>query len=81
MKTLVSVNESTSIEKCVEIILEKNIGSLGISSNIDGIAGIITKTDIARYYSKNYYGKHTVGDLMTIYYIAMNSDNSLKDSV
>jgi len=81
MKILVSVNGSVSIEKCVEIMLEKNIGSLGVSSDTNEIVGIITKTDIARYYSKNYSGKHTVGDLMTISYIAMNSNNFLKDIV
>ena len=81
MKMITSVDESMSIEKCVEIMLEKNIGSLGVSSNSDGIIGIITKTDIARYYSKNYTGKHNVGDLMTISYVAMNSDDSLKDIV
>lgn len=62
-------------------MLEKNIGSLGVSTNSDGFIGIITKTDIAKYYSKNYSGKHSVGDLMTISYISMNSDDSLKDIV
>lgn len=81
MKTFTSVNESMSLEKCVETMLEKNIGSLGVSTNSDGFIGIITKTDIAKYYSKNYSGKHSVGDLMTISYISMNSDDSLKDIV
>lgn len=78
MNRLTSVNESMSIGDCVEIMLERKIGSLGISSNDNGLAGIITKTDIAKYYSKNYSGKHTVGDIMTISYVAMNSDNTLK---
>lgn len=81
MNMFTSVDRSMGVEKCVEIMLEKNIGSLGVSSNINGLVGIVTKTDIARYYSKNYSGKHNVGDLMTISYIAMNSDNSLKDIV
>ena len=81
MNMFTSVDGSMSVETCVEIMLEKNIGSLGVSSNTDGLVGIITKTDIARYYSKNYSGKHSVGDLMTISYIAMNSNNSLKDIV
>ncbi len=78
MNRLTSVNESISIDDCVEIMLERKIGSLGISSNGDGLVGIITKTDIAKYYSKNYSGKHTVGDIMTISFVAMNSDNTLK---
>ena len=81
MNMLTSVNESMSIEKCVETMLEKNIGSLGVFSNTNETTGIITKTDIAKYYSKNYSGKQTVGNLMTISYVAMNSNDSLKDIV
>ncbi len=78
MKMLTSVHESMSVEKCVEIMLEKNIGSLGITSNGDGLVGIVTKTDIAKYYSQNYSGKHNVGDVMTISYISANSDDTLQ---
>ena len=81
MNRLTSVNESMSVEKSVEIMLEKNIGSLGVSHNSEGLVGVITKTDIASYYSQNCSGQHTVGDIMTISYVAMNSDDSLKDVV
>ncbi len=81
MNNLTSVHESMSIEKCVEVMLEKNIGSLGVFSIQNELVGIITKTDIAKYYSENYVGKHTVGDIMTISYIAANSDDYLKDVV
>ena len=81
MKMLTSANESMSVEKCVEIMLEKEIGSLGITSNNDGLIGIITKTDIAQYYAQKYAGKHTVGDVMTISYISMNSDTPLRNVV
>ena len=81
MKILTSVNESMSVEKCVEIMLEKEIGSLGVTSNTDGLIGIITKTDIAQYYVKNYATKHTVGDVMTISYISMDYDSSLRHVV
>lgn len=81
MNKLTSVHESMSVEKCVEVMLEKNIGSLGVFSIQNELVGIITKTDIAKYYSENYVGKHAVGDIMTISYIAANSDDSLKDVV
>ncbi|ABX13167.1 CBS domain-containing protein [Nitrosopumilus maritimus] len=81
MNNFTSVNESMSVEKCVELMLEQNIGSLGVSSSQNELVGIITKTDIAKYYSQNYVGKHTVGDIMTISYIAANSDDYLKDVV
>ena len=81
MKMLTSANESMSVEKCVEIMLEKEIGSLGITSNNDGLIGIITKTDIAQYYAQKYAGKHTVGYVMTISYISMNSETPLRNVV
>jgi len=81
MKTLTSVNESMSVESCVEIMLEKKIGSLGVSSNTEGLVGIITKTDIAQYYVEKYPKKHTVGDVMTISYIAMDYDTTLRHAV
>lgn len=77
MNRLTSVNDSMNIEQCVEIMLEKGIGSLGVSSNTKGLAGIITKTDIAQHYAQNYTGNHKVGDVMTISYVSMNSDDSL----
>ena len=81
MKILTSVNESMSVEKCVEIMLEKEIGSLGVTSNGEGLIGIITKTDIAQYYVKKYAKKHTVGDVMTISYISMDYDSTLRHTV
>ena len=81
MKMLTSVNDSMSVESCVEIMLDKKIGSLGVSTNNEGLIGIITKTDIAQYYIKNYVKKHTVGDVMTISYVSMDDDASLRHVV
>lgn len=81
MNKITSVDDSMSIEKCVEVMLEKDIGSLGVSTNDKGLVGIITKTDIAEHYIKKYSGKHTVGDIMTISYMSMNSEESLKNVV
>ena len=81
MNKITSVLDSVDIKGCVEIMLEKGIGSLGVTSNKDGLIGIITKTDIAQHYAQNHRGIHKVGDVMTISYISMNSDDSLSDVV
>jgi CBS domain-containing protein len=81
MKILTSVNQSMTVEKCVEIMLEKEIGSLGVTSNGNGLIGIITKTDVAQYYVLNYAKKHTVGDVMTISYVSMDIDTTLRHAV
>jgi len=81
MNKITSVLDSVDVKGCVEIMLEKGIGSLGVTSNKDGLIGIITKTDIAQHYAQNHRGIHKVGDIMTISYISMNSDDSLSDVV
>ena len=81
MNILTSVNDSVDVKTCVEIMLEKGIGSLGVSSNDEGLVGIITKTDIAKYYAQKYTGNHKVGDVMTISYVSMYSDDSLSNVV
>ena len=81
MNKITSVLDSVDIKGCVEIMLEKRIGSLGVTSNKDGLIGIITKSDIAQHYAQNHAGMHKVGDIMTISYVSMNSDDSLSDVV
>ena len=80
MNTLTSVKDSENVENCVEIMLEKRIGSLGILKESE-LIGIVTKTDIAQHYSKNYSENHRVGDVMTISYVSMNSNSTLRDVV
>ena len=77
MNILTSVNDMIS----VEIMLEKKIGSLGVTSNSEDLIGIVTKTDIAKYYIQKHPGKHTVGDVMTISFISMSSDDCLSSVV
>lgn len=50
-------------EDAARIMVKKNISSLPVISKKE-IVGIITKTDLARYFSENYVGKATVSDLM-----------------
>lgn len=81
MNRLITVNDAMDVETCIEIMLERGIGSLAVTRNNEGIVGLITKTDIAQYYIEKYTGKHTVGDLMTVSYVSMQSDDNLKDVV
>lgn len=78
---LTSVHEDMSIHDAAEIMIDKKIGSLGVKSNELGIIGIITKTDLARYYLKNFVGQKRIGDFMTISYTSMYSQDSLNHVV
>lgn len=76
MKRLVSVNESTRLEDCAKIMLDKEISSLAVESN-NRIVGVFTKTDLTKYYAENYSDKKTVGDFMTTKYVWLYSDETL----
>ncbi|MGY5143088.1 MAG: CBS domain-containing protein [Candidatus Nitrosopumilus sp. bin_32a] len=81
MNPIISVLDSVDLKTCVEIMLDKQIGSLGVTSNKDELIGIITKTDIVKHYAQTHAGKHKVGDVMTISYLSMNTDHFLSDVV
>lgn len=72
---LIEVSETTPIEDAAQIMYSKNIGSLGVSS-FDTL-GIITKTDLARYYIQHYVGHKRIGDAMTVSYSAMYQEDKL----
>lgn len=77
MKPLITVDRRTGIQECAQIMLNNDIGSLGVIANGGLLIGIITKTDLAKYYKLNYLGRNKVGDVMTISYVSMSSSEFL----
>ena len=71
VKPLVSVDHSTNIQKCAQLMTDKGIGSLGVIST-GSLIGIITKTDMIKYYEENCLGHHKVGHLMTVSSVFMD---------
>ena len=76
MKNLISVDGATGLPVCAEIMLRNGIGSLGVTSD-DQITGIITKTDLVRYFTKTHPGEKSVGEYMSPYYSWQYLDSSL----
>ena len=74
-KPLVEVSGSTPIEDAAHVMITKNIGSIGVS--FSDTVGIVTKTDLAKYYYQNYVGHKRIGDAMTVSYSAMYEDDKL----
>jgi CBS domain-containing protein len=74
-KTLIEISGSTPIKDAAHIMASKKIGSLGVSL-VDTI-GIVTQTDLARYYIQHYVGHKRVGDAMTVSYSSMYLDDPL----
>ena len=76
VKKIISIDETTGLEKCAEIMLKNEIGSLVITSNND-VSGILTKTDLVRYFAKTHSAEKTVGEYMSPYYAWQYSDTPL----
>ena len=76
VKKIISVDEHTSMMECAEVMLTKSIGSLVVKSE-DNVVGILTKTDLVRYYTKTHLDEKIVGEYMSPYYAWQYSDTPL----
>ena len=63
MKKIISVDETIGIDKCAQLMMTNEIGSLVVISH-DEVVGIITKTDLVRYFTKIDSNK-IVGEYMS----------------
>lgn len=79
-KKIVFAEEALSIDECAQIMISKNIGSL-IIGNENNAKGVVTKTDLVRYFAENYVGKNRVADLKNPGYVSVSLDASLSDVV
>lgn len=66
------IEGNEDIEKCAKVMIEKKISSLGIG-NQSKLEGIITKTDLVKYFSEKHKNKFKVADYMTHDYISTHS--------
>ncbi|MCA9826866.1 MAG: CBS domain-containing protein [Nitrosopumilus sp.] len=77
---IISVDEKTGLDECASIMLKNGIGSLVVTSN-GNIVGILTKTDLVRYFTKTHPGEKIVGEYMSPYYAWQYSDTPLYEVV
>ena len=68
MKSILFVDESLSLQKSAEIMIEKGVSSLALGSE-EELKGIFTKTDLVKYYSDNISDEKKVVDYMTHEYV------------
>ncbi|MGY5150776.1 MAG: CBS domain-containing protein [Candidatus Nitrosopumilus sp. bin_6a] len=76
VKKIISVDENAGLDQCANIMLKNGIGSLVVTSH-NNIVGILTKTDLVRYFTKSHPGEKIVGEYMSPYYAWMYSDTPL----
>lgn len=79
-ENLIVVPDTTPITQAAKIMLERNIGSLGVESDSRTI-GIVTKTDLIKFYYQNLVGKNKIGDLMSVAYVSINEDSTIYDVI
>ena len=79
-RKIVSVDENTTLDKCAEKMLANSIGSLVITSKNNPV-GIITKSDLVRYFTSAHLGEKLVGEYMSPYYAWAYSDSSISKIV
>jgi CBS domain-containing protein len=68
MKLIIFIERTSTPENSAKMMLEKGVSSLAIGTK-DNLEGIFTKTDLIKYYLKNYSGNNEVVDFMTHDYI------------
>ncbi len=72
----ITARPNDEIHKAIELLIKNNVGSIPIVDD-DGLAGIITKTDLMKVYTKKLKGKWKVSDLMTSDVITVNENHSI----
>ena len=76
VKPMITVDEKIGLDKCAELMMTNSIGSLIVTAN-DEVVGILTKTDLVRYFTKTHPGEKVVGEYMSPYYAWQYSDTPL----
>lgn len=72
----ITANPKEDVQKIIELLIKNHIGSIPIVDE-DGIAGIITKTDLMNVYTDKLRGKWTVSELMTDDVITASENHSI----
>lgn len=75
-KGIIAVSTSSDLNKAAALMLKHDISSLIV---LDGkkVAGVVTKTDLARAFSENLTGRSKVRDLMSSNPVTVNRRHSL----
>jgi len=73
---LITVDPSTHITKAASMMLKHGTSSIPIVKN-DELVGILTKTDVVRYFASNMVGRAKVVEMMTSKIITANRQHSL----
>jgi len=72
----ITASPNDEIHTAIELLIKNNVGSIPIVDD-DGLAGIITKTDLMKVYTDKLKGRWKVSDLMTSEVITVNENHTI----
>jgi CBS domain-containing protein len=77
---LTTINDGSNVKDAVEIMLRNKISSIPVVDE-DGLVGIITKTDLMKFYITKYANTWKVNDLMTKDVVTVNENHTISHVV
>lgn len=80
MKKIEFIDGSQTLKQCADIMFAKNIRLIAIG-NENELKGIITKTDLVKYFAEHYFGKHKVVDLKNPGVVSVSTESSLSETI
>lgn len=75
-ENLITTAPSEDIKTVVELMIKNNISSIPVLDD-EGLAGIVTKTDLLKVYNNKYPNKWKISDLMSKNVITVNENHSI----
>jgi CBS domain-containing protein len=73
---LITTTPSEDVKNVVELMIKNDISSIPVVDE-EGLAGIVTKTDLLKFYNNKYQGRWKVSDLMSKKIITVNENHSI----
>lgn len=77
---LTTIDATSDAKEAVETMLRNKISSIPVVDN-EGLAGIITKTDLMKFYVSKYANRWKVSDLMTKDVVTVNENHTISHMV
>jgi len=75
---LITIDADSDLKEAVETMLRDKISSVPVVDD-EGLAGIITKTDLMKFYASKFHNKWKVSDLMTKDVVTVNQNHTCQD--
>lgn len=73
---LTTIEAESDLKEAVETMLRNKISSVPVVDN-EGLAGIVTKTDLMKYYASKFANRWKVSDLMTREVVTVNQNHTI----